>query len=98
MEQEQELQHYIVKQAYLEYMNLFFICYLLINQSRHPNLGYNGYPPADGCQLNNFSHLQLKILFLKKWVPQRGTHMPEGHLGPAGARRKKKKSLPVILA
>ena len=22
-----------------------------------------------------------------KWVPQRGTHMPEGHLGPAGAHK-----------
>ena len=21
----------------------------------------------------------------EKWVPQRGTHMPAGHLGPAGA-------------
>ena len=27
----------------------------------------------------------------EKWVPQRGTHMPEGHLGPAGARRKRKR-------
>ena len=59
MEQEQELQHYLVKEAYLVYMNLCSICDLL---TRIYGLFWRGFAPhAKPSGLSRFSLGQMKV-------------------------------------